>query len=190
MPDNRGAKFDVAFALSQAGHCTEARPWLEDAWRYLQGRSPGWGFSWSVDYIAQALVACLRDAGADAGAMRVLAEYKDFLRRYREAGIVQTDWQTSLDWFDGVAAYLAGDRTAGLELMAKAVRDGYWIRPAAPFQWSMYDDPGFTPLLEEQEARQAREQAKLLAVVCTNNPFAAVWQPAAETCARYRSTVH
>jgi len=190
MPNNREAQIDVAFALSQAGNCTEARPWLERNWQFFERISPGWGFSWGVDFIAQALIACLRDAGDEAGATQVLAEYKDYLRSYREAGVRQTERQTSLDWFDGIAAYVAGDRAVGLELMAKAARDGYWIRPAAPFQRSMYDDPGFAPLLEEQKARQAGEQAQVLAVVCTNNPYATVWRPAEETCARYRSTAH
>jgi hypothetical protein len=69
-------------------------------------------------------------------------------------------------------------------LIAKAAEDGYWVRPPAAFQQSMYQDPGFAPILEGQAARQAREREKLLAVVCADNPYAAVWQPTKETCER------
>ena len=35
------------------------------------------------------------------------------------------------------------------------------------------------------EARQKRERDKFLAIVCTNNPYEAVWHPAERTCERF-----
>ena len=105
----------------------------------------------------------------------------------REAGSVLTDWVDSVDYQEGVAAYLAGDHETGLALMSKAADDGYWIRPPGAFQESMYQDPGFVPLLEQQKVRQAREREKLLEVVCTDHPYAEVWQPSEETCEQYLS---
>jgi hypothetical protein len=49
----------------------------------------------------------------------------------------------------------------------------------------LYDDPGFAPIRESQEARQAREREKFLAVVCADNPYADFWQPAEGTCERF-----
>ena len=46
----------------------------------------------------------------------------------------------------------------------------------------LYDDPGFAPIRASQEARQARERERFLAIVCPDNPYAAVWQPAEGTC--------
>jgi hypothetical protein len=71
--------------------------------------------------------------------------------------------------------------------MSRAAEDGYWIMPPAPFQQSMYQDPGFAAILERQKARQAREREKVLSVVCTNNPYADVWQPTETTCEEYFS---
>ncbi len=50
---------------------------------------------------------------------------------------------------------------------------------------AIYDDPGCAPILARQEARQVRERDKILAIVCTDNPYEAVWQPAEGTCERF-----
>jgi hypothetical protein len=50
---------------------------------------------------------------------------------------------------------------------------------------ALYDDPGFAPILATQEARQVRERNKFLAIVCNDNPYAAVWQPAEGTCEQF-----
>ena len=66
--------------------------------------------------------------------------------------------------------------------MAKGAMDGYWVKPPAAFQQALFQDPGFAPILERQRIRQERERRKVLAVVCENNPYAAIWQPTSETC--------
>ena len=52
---------------------------------------------------------------------------------------------------------------------------------------ALYDDPGFAPIRAMQEDRQARERVRFLAIVCTDNPYAAVWQPAEGTCEQFAS---
>jgi len=186
-PDSMEVEGALNMALSHAGKYAEVRPLLEADWKWFHRVSLAWGWSWVLNESAQALVAILLDAGDEAGAAQVLGEYRDYLARFREAGIVQTQWNTSIDWFEGVVAYLSGERDSGLALMARAAADGYWVRPPAPYQQAMHDDPGFAPILEAQQARQAREQGRLLAVVCRDNPYTAVWHPAPATCARYYS---
>ena len=73
----------------------------------------------------------------------------------------------------------------GLALIAKAVESGTFIPQSEAYLQVLYDDPAFAPIRARQEARQSREREKLLAVVCTDNPFATVWQPAEVTCERF-----
>ena len=83
------------------------------------------------------------------------------------------------------ALAIAGEREKGLALIAKAADDGYFIRPNEAYLQTLYDNPGFAPILASQEARQARERNRFLAIVCTGNPYSAVWQPAEGTCERF-----
>ena len=50
---------------------------------------------------------------------------------------------------------------------------------------ALYDDPGFAPIRANQEAHQARERKRFLTIVCTDNPYAAVWRPEKGTCERF-----
>ena len=132
-------------------------------------------------YEAAALIAIRRDAGAETGIGELLAAIRDNVRRYREAEVTNP----IVDYEEGLAAYLSGDHERGLALIAKAAEDGYFILPKAAYLQTLYDDPEFAPILAGQEARQARERNRFLAIVCTDNPYAAVWQPAEGTCERF-----
>jgi hypothetical protein len=70
-------------------------------------------------------------------------------------------------------------------LIARAVEDGYFITPREAYLQSLYEHPDFAAIRAVQEARQARERDRFLAVVCSDNPYAAVWQPAEGTCERF-----
>lgn len=70
---------------------------------------------------------------------------------------------------------LPARRDLGLALIAKAVEDGYFILPKEAYLQTLYDDPGFAPILASQEPRQTRERKKFLDIVCTNNPYVDVW---------------
>ena len=84
-----------------------------------------------------------------------------------------------------LASFLAGDDERGLALIARAVEDGYFILPSEAYLQDLYEHPGFAAIRAMQEARQARERGRFLAVVCADNPYAAVWQPAEGTCERF-----
>ena len=94
-------------------------------------------------------------------------------------------YNESVDYDEGLAAYLTGEREKGLALIAKAAEDGVFIMPREAYLQVLYDDPGFAPIRVRQEARQARERERFLAIVCTDNPYAAVWQPEEGTCERF-----
>jgi hypothetical protein len=107
------------------------------------------------------------------------------VRRYHEAGITRAYPLSSADYDEGLAAYLAGEHERGLALLDKGTEDGVFIPPSEAYLQSIYDDPGFAPIVARQEARRVREREKVLAIICTDNPYAAVWQPAEGTCEQY-----
>jgi hypothetical protein len=141
---------------------------------------------------AAALIAIRRDAGEEESTSELVAAIRENVRRSREAGITVTNvggYETflfsSIDYQEGLAAYLAGDHKTGLALIANAIEDGTFIPQSEAYLQVLYDDPGFAPIRASQEARQARERNKLLAVVCTDNPYEEVWRPAGGTCERF-----
>jgi len=134
---------------------------------------------------ASALIAIRRDAGEEAEVGKLVTAIRDDVRRYREAGIIRVQLDISVDYEEGLAAYLAGERETGLALIAKSAEDGFFIPQRDAYLQALYDDPGFAPIRASQEARQKREREKFLAVVCNDNPYAAVWQPAEGTCERF-----
>ena len=101
------------------------------------------------------------------------------------AGGTRARIDDSVDYEEGLAAYLAGEREKGLALIAKGADDGYFIWPKEAYLQTLYDDPGFAPIRASQEARQASERERFLAIVCTDNPYAAVWQPAEGTSEQF-----
>jgi hypothetical protein len=174
-------RFSFGRLLGSAGDYDRARPILEEAWQWHGGQVTQNGFELPD---AAALIAIRRDAGDEAGVDEILAAIKDNVRRYRETGYTNGTWYVSADYEEGVAAYLAGEREQGLTLIAKAADGGFFIFPNEAYLQTLYDDPGFAPIIAGQEARQARERNRFLSIVCTNNPYADVWQPAEETCER------
>lgn len=170
---------DLALALAAAGDYVHARPLLEEMWQRRGGQVVRVGLV-EIGHAA-ALIAIRRDAGDEIGVDEILAAIKDNVRRYREAGTSYL----SADYEEGVAAYLAGEREQGLVLIAKAADGGLFILPNEAYLQTLYDDPGFAPIIARQEARQARERNRFLSIVCTNNPYADVWQPAEGTCERF-----
>jgi hypothetical protein len=136
---------------------------------------------------AAALIIISRDAGDDALAGELVVAIQDDVRRRREAGINGgiLFHGASTDYEEGLVAFLAGERKSGLALIAKAVEEGFFVPLSEASLQALYDDPGFAPIRASQEARQARERERLLTVVCTDNPYEAVWQPAEGTCEQF-----
>ncbi len=159
-------------------------PILEDLWQKCGGRITRVGqlqFSG-----AAALIIIRRTAGEEDDSDELITAIKDNVHRYREAGITRgLDIKFSVDYEEGLAAYLAGERERGLELISRASEDGMFIPQREAYLQTLYDDPGFAPIRASQEARQKRERDRFLAIVCTDNPYAAVWQPTEGTCERF-----
>ena len=183
------ARRDLGVALAGAGDYARARPILEEMWQRSGGRITGneWGF-FRAD-AAAALIAIRRDAGEKLEVTELVTAMRDNVRRYREAGIIGGQFFGNTDYEEGLAAYLSGDRQRGLALIAKAVEEGFFIPQSEAYLQVLYDDPGFAPIRASQEARQARERKRFLDIVCTDNPYAAVWQPAEGTCERFAAIV-
>jgi TolB-like protein len=174
----------LGLALASAGDCIRAQPILEEIWQLNDGRI-------TYDYLfriaeAVALIVCRRTAGEDVD--DVVTAIRDNVRRYRDAGMTRADslhHAVSVDYEEGLVEFLTGEREKGLELIAKAVEEGFFIPPNDAYLQVLYDDPGFAPIRAMQEARQKRERDRFLSIVCTDNPYAAVWQPAEGTCERF-----
>ena len=135
---------------------------------------------------ASALIATLRSAGEEELADEVLASIREDVRRQHEAGM--TEWCLPfqcVDYADGLVAFLSEDRESGLALLSRAAENGFVIYPNEAYLQVLYDDPGFAPILAGQQVRRKRERDKVLAIVCNDNPYAAVWQPEAGTCEQF-----
>lgn len=78
-----------------------------------------------------------------------------------------------------------GKRERRLAVIAKGPENRYVILPRQAYLQVLCDDPGFAAIRARQEARQARERQRLLAIVCNDNPYVALWQPAEDTCGRF-----
>jgi TolB-like protein len=186
-PHSLRIRHHLGLALAGAGDYARARPILEEMWQLSGGRIAKRSDLFHT-HSAAALIAIRRDAGEDADVSELLAAIRDNVRRYKKAGIVGDGRSFGVDFEEGLAAYLSGDRERGLSLLDQGTEDGVIIRPNEAYLQSLYDDPGFAPILARQKARQLREREKVLAVVCTDNPYESVWQPAEGTCERYAAT--
>lgn len=78
----------------------------------------------------------------------------------------------------------AGEREKGFALIDRSVEDGFFIPQKEAYLQELYDEPAFAPIKARQEARMARERERFLSIVCTDNPYAVVWQPSPGTCER------
>lgn len=186
-PDLQSARHDLGLALAGAGDYANARPILEDMWRRSDGKVAKRSGLFGT-MTAAALIAVRRDAGEEDKVDELVAAIKDNVRRYREAGIVGDGRSFGADYEEGIALYLSGDRERGLALLDKATEDGVFIQTNEAYLQAIYDDPGFAPILARQEARQVREREKILLIVCNDNPYEAVWQPAEGTCERFAAS--
>jgi hypothetical protein len=134
---------------------------------------------------AAALIAIRSDAGEEAGVDELLVAIRDNVRRFHEADLTGTTMTLNANFDEGLADFLAGEREKGLALIAKAEEKGYFILPKVAYLQTLYDDPGFAPIIARQEARQARERNRFLSIVCIDNPYKEIWQPAEGTCERF-----
>ncbi len=182
------ARRDLGLALAGAGDYARAQPILEEMWQRSGGLIAG-DFSFIQADHAAALIAIRRATHEDASVDELVAAIEDNVRRNREAGRIRADQFFSVDYEEGLAAYLAGEHDRGLELIAKAAEEGFFIPQKEAYLQTLYDDQGFADIRAMQMARQIRERERFLAIVCTDNPYAAVWQPAEGTCEQFAAGV-
>ena len=169
----------ISLFLAAAGDYARAQPMLEEIWQMSGGRVTGFGLF--RHFHAAALIAIRRAAGETDKVDELLAAMRDDVRRYRAIKPNRKSGMTyfNADFEEGIAAYLAGEREKGLTLIAESVENGFFIVKKTPaYLETLYDDPGFAPIRAISEARTAREREKFLDIVCTDNPYEAVWQPA------------
>jgi len=179
-PAGRGDRDLLGLALASAGDYEQARPLLEQLWQ-----SHGEVVGRLGIHDAAALIAARRAAGDEGDAADLVAEIMDNVRRQKDAGLVTFVPDQSPDYEDGLARFLSGDEQEGLALIARAIEDGFVIPPNEAYLGSLYEHPDFAAIRGMQEARQVRERERFLSVVCSDNPYAPVWQPAEETCERF-----
>jgi hypothetical protein len=120
-------------------------------------------------------------------------EFDDIIRimkndsgRSIEAGFKFYDDGTGLTEL-GAATFLEGNKAEGLDMLKQAAERGEYFKLNMGFLQDFYEHPGFVPILAIQEARQQREREKLLAIVCIDSPYEAVWQPQPGTCEAYEA---
>ena len=179
-PNNFNARSHLGLILALAGDYARARPILEDVWQRGGERVTMTGIFPTGS--AAALIAIRRNAGEESATEELVAAIRDNVGRYHEAGITGATNEFSVNYEAGLAAYLAGEHEKGLALIAQGAEDGYFIPLNEAYLQTLYDDPGFAPIRAAQEARQARERDRFLTIVCTDNPYEAVWQPVKGTC--------
>jgi hypothetical protein len=174
-----------ATALAYRGDYSQAGVLLEELWQKAEGRVTLVNSGLFTLRQAVMLYAIRLADGNRKGARDILSAMLQEARNLRQAGVVMTRTWGSVDFSEGLARYLSGETPRGLELMRKAVDDGYFVRIHPPLLPALFDDPAFLELLEKQAIRQAQQRDKLYSVVCRENPYEDAWAPLPENCQAY-----
>jgi len=182
-PDSAVARQAMGIALAASGNDELAQPILEETWQQSRGRVGGGSQIWPSS--ALALIAMRQASGDKDNIDELAAAISDDEQRKREAGYDKWSLYVNLDYVDIVADYLTGERQNGLNLLATAVQDGAFILPNEAYLQMLHEDPNFAAIRARQKERQASERRKFLSVVCSDNPYEDVWQPAEGTCERF-----
>ena len=182
--DEQPDRFDriavAGLTLASAGRIEESAPYLEQAWKGFEGRVASQDGSGQVI----ALAAARRATGAPLQTAELSAAVRNNAERMREAGMTGVDWSMSADYEAGLAAYLEGDLDRAIELIGKAVDAGFFLPSHENLMPDLYGDDRFAAVVSIHEERRERERRAFLDVVCSDNPYADVWQPLDETCER------
>jgi TolB-like protein len=178
IPDNPVRSGFIGIPLAAAGQYEQARPFLEDFWKNACSMRVTISLCYTPPVVS--IVATRRALSEDDA--DVIAAIRDNVHRLRQADITITLYDVSADFDEGLADFLDGDGKAGLRLMERAARDGYFVPLREPYLQMLYDDPGFARIRDIAESHQARERGRFLAIVCNENPYADVWEPRKKTC--------
>ena len=181
QPDSMRRRLDLGVALAGLGQHERARPMLEEWYQarrhtYLNGDST---------FLVAALVAARRATGDSSSIDELLVPIREEAERAVAAGISVVTAEMSADFLVGLTEFLSGNEVRGIELIGKAVTDGYFIYPNQAYLQNLYDHPAFNEIREIQTSRQERERDKFLDVVCNDNPYADIWRPQEITCSAF-----
>lgn len=174
-------QLDLGMSLAATGDYASARPLLEALWADHGDSSVT---ALGSDFIVALMAARDSTSGNEDGEELLGALRRDVARK-TEAGINIVNWSMSTEYDAGLLALLEGNTQRALELIGRAVERGSFILPAEAYLQRLYDKPGFAPIRDRQEERQAAERDRFLALVCVENPYADVWQPEEATCEAY-----
>ena len=182
-PESASANVELVNSLAAAGEFERAIPLLENAWKSSSGRLDG-----AFPASSAIILISMQKLGIDKEIARaVIVVMRDDIERARDAGFKQTMMWFSLDYREGIIDYFDGHESRGMALIRSAIDDGYFSPMTDGYLQTLYDDPDFAPIRQQQDQIQERERAKILNIVCTNNPYAPGWQPESETCKEFAS---
>jgi len=175
-PENESVIAAAAYVLYDAGRIEEALPLYERLRDFRPEGRPITGFNDSMMRLAlarrkagdeDAAQAAARIAKKDHAALRAAGEKTQFQHR-TEAMIAAFEHDP-----DGVI-------TALKAAMQRGLRDPR-VFGDAMFE-DLWEEPRFVELQQEVDAMLAKEQDKVLQLICFNNPAPGGWQPMPETC--------
>jgi TolB-like protein/Flp pilus assembly protein TadD len=180
-PNSHALREFLGLVLAGAGDYARARPILEDLWAQHRDQT----MSGLGAYFPAALLAIRSNAGEEVHLDELLLAIRQEAQQMEEAGITLVTWNMSKDFDLGLAHFMSGETEQGLELITRAVEQGYFVPSNEVYMQSLYDDPGFAAIENIQRFRRNRERDMFLTVVCADNKYEKVWKPESATCEQF-----
>jgi TolB-like protein/Tfp pilus assembly protein PilF len=179
-PDRLYDILNAALVLYLAGRIDEALPLYERSLEFVpEGRPPG-----TISFhlvLTMHLALARRKAGDEAGAQAAAQIVRQDHAARRAAGRKNP----IMDIAEAQLAAFDNDPDHAISSLKSAVQRGLRNRPYTfedPIFESLQDDSRFIALREELAEILADEHAKVLQLICFNNPVPDDWQPLPETC--------
>ena len=175
-PENESVIAAAAYVLYDAGRVDEGLPLYERLRDFRPEGRPITGFNDSMMRLALAR----RIAGDEDGALAAAQIAKKDHAALRAAG-EKTQFQHRTE---AMIAAFEHDPDGVITALKAAMQRG--LRDPRVFGDLMFEDmweePRFVELQQEVDAMLAKEQDKVLQLICFNNPAPGGWQPMPETC--------
>ena len=177
-PDNQHAIWPTAVALYYMGRIDESLPYYERLLELVPEGRPISNWPSHVDTLALALAR--RKTGDEDGAQNAL----QIVRQDHAVLKAISAKAPHLDLVEAMIAAFEHRPDEAVAALSSALQHG--LRDS-----SIFDDPVFEEMLDEQrfialeqelDALLAVEHAKVLQLICFNNPVPDDWQPLPETC--------
>jgi len=177
-PDNQHAIWSTTFALYYMGRNDEALPFYERMLELAPEGRPISNWPSHVDTLALALAR--RKTGDEEGAQNALQIVRQDHAALKAIGAKDPH----LDLVEAMIAAFEYHPDEAVAALSSAQQHG--LRDSTifndPIFEEMRDEPRFIALQQEMDAILAVEHAKILQLICFNNPVPDDWQPLPETC--------